>query len=321
MNPNKNFIIPFGYRDIIFESAMKRKKIENLIENLFLRRGYKPVIPPTVEFSNVFLQGIGEDGFYKLIQFFDERGELLSLRADLTCSVARMVCTTLSNFPLPLKVYYIKNIFRKVKIEDGKLVETTQAGVEIIGDPSLEADIEILKLAISLMRKFYKEDFQIVISHVSYLDGLFEEISIPSEKITLAMKILKKRDKVEWLQFLRNNAPSYKGEHENLMELIGDDKVLKKAEEVSRNEKSIIAISTLRKVSQLLKTRKKFILFDLAKVKRLNYYTGLFFSIISHKSAFPAGNGGRYDDLLRKFGKDLPATGFSINTDLLEEII
>lgn len=321
MNPNNHFIIPFGYRDIIFESAIKRKKIRESIEKLFTRMGYKPVIPPTVELSNVFLQGNDDESFYKLLHFFNEKGELLCLRADLTCSVARMVCTTLSNFPLPLKVYYIENIFRKVNIEDGKFIETTQAGVEIIGDKSLEADIEILKIAISLMKKFCREDFQIVISHVSFLEGLFEELSIPLEKINLALQILKKRSKVEWLQFLYENAPVYKGQLENLLDFIGDERVLKKAEKVTKNQKSILAIETLRKVSELLKTRKKFILFDLANVKRFNYYTGLIFSMISHRSGFPIGNGGRYDELIKNFGKDLPATGFSINIDLLEEVL
>ncbi len=321
MSFNNKLTVPEGFRDIFFESAIKRKKIKDKIENFFLKKGFQPVIPPTVEFSSVFLKGIGENGFYKLIQFFDEKGELLSLGADLTCSVARMVCTTLSNFKTPLKVYYISNIFRKVKSNYGKLVETNQAGVEIIGDSSFEADKEILKIAISIMKKLLGEEFQIVLSHASFLDGLFYEISLTPEKRGSLIKIIQNRNKLEWLEFIKEQIPSLKNNLEDLLDLIGNENVLLKAEKIGKNEKSLQAISDLRKIYHSIGLKKKYLILDLAKVKGFDYYTGIIFSIISHKCGFSVGSGGRYNELLKKFGRDLPAIGFSLNLDLLEEVI
>ncbi len=321
MNYRNIFDIPNGFRDLFFESAFKRKKIESKIENIFLRKGFKPVIPPTVEFSSVFLQGKGEDGFYKLLQFFDENGELLSLRADLTCSVARMVCTTLSNLKTPLKVYYISNIFRKVKTGNGKFIETTQAGIEIIGDSSIESDIETLKLAISVMKKICGDEFYIILSHSQFLEGLFDEIPFSSEEKKSAIKIFQKRSKFQWNDYIKNLPKPIKDKFENLLDLIGDERILLKGEKIFKNEKSAEAISVLRKIYRSIGSKKRYLLFDLAKFKNFDYYTGIIFSIVSPKSGFAVGNGGRYDELLKKFGKDLPAVGFSLNIDLLEEVI
>lgn len=313
--------IPNGFRDLFFESALKRKKIEREIENIFIKKGFKPVIPPTVEFSSVFLRGTGEDGFYKLLQFFDENGELLSLRADLTCSVARMVCTTLSNLKMPLRVYYISNIFRKSKVGNGKLIETTQAGIEIIGDSSIDSDIETLSLAISIMRKTCGEKFSIILGHSKILEGFFDEIPLSTEGRKTALKIIQKRSKFQWNDFVRNLQKPIKERFESLLDLIGDEKILLKGEKVFKNEKSAEAISVLRKISRSMGLKKRYLLFDLAKVKNFDYYTGIIFSIISPQSGFTVGSGGRYDELLKKFGKNLPAVGFSLNIDLLEEVI
>lgn len=321
MDYRNKFDIPNGFRDLFFESALKRKKIESKIENIFLKKGFKPVIPPSVEFSSVFLQGTGEGGFYKLLQFFDENGELLSLRADLTCSVARMVCTTLSNLKMPLRVYYISNIFRKVKAENGKFVETTQAGIEIIGDSSIGSDIETLRLAISIMRRISGEKFSIILSHSKFLEGLFDEISLSMEEKKSVIKIFQKRSKFQWNDFVKNLQTPIKDKFESLLDLIGDEKILLKGEKIFKNEKSAEAISVLRKISRSMGLKKRYLLFDLAKLKNFDYYTGIMFSIISPKSGFTVGSGGRYDELLKKFGKDLPAVGFSLNIDLLEEVI
>jgi len=314
------FDIPNGFRDLFLESALKRKKIEREIENIFLKKGFNPVIPPTVEFSSVFLQGIGEDGFYKLLQFFNDKGELLSLRADLTCSVARMVCTTLSNLKTPLRVYYISNIFRKVKAENRKFIETTQAGIEIIGDSSIESDIETIELAILIMKKLCGDKFYIILSHSQFLDGLLDEINLYEEERIKAIEILKKRSKFQWSNFIKNFPSQIRNKFDNFLDFIGDEKILLKGEEILKNEKSKRAISQLREIYHSMGSKKKYLLFDLAKVKNFDYYTGIIFSITSPKLGFPVGNGGRYDELLKKFGRDLPAVGFSLNIDLLEEV-
>ncbi len=313
--------VPEGFRDIVLEEAIKRRKMEYKIERFFLDKGFKPVIPPAVEFSSVFLKGMGENGFFNLLQFFDEKGQLLSLMADPTCSVARMVCTSLAESSLPIKLFYISNVFRKVRAGKGKLIETTQAGAEIVGDSGLSAEIEILTLIFEVIKSFCKDNFHIVLSHTLFLEGIFDELRLSEENRKYAMKILSTRKKLEWLEFIKKQGAREGVIFEKLLDMIGDVKILDKAEEITKNRASLEAISHLKLLFKEFKGWEQFFIFDLAKLKNFDYYTGTIFSIISNRYGYPLGNGGRYDNLIRKFGRDLPAVGSSLNIDILMEIL
>jgi len=322
MKVNKLCQVPEGFRDRFFESAKRKKKIESGIENIFVRHGYSPVIPPTIEYSSVFLQGLQEEDFNKIFQFFDYQGNLLALRADPTCSLARLVCTKLNNHPLPLRLYYITNVFRKGEPYAGKLNEFTQAGVEVIGENSIEADFEVLSLATEVMTSFSSQNYQITLSHSSYLEGILSEVSLDPESAQILHKLLKNREKVELEKFLEKlSLPVDK--KRALLELpgmIGKEEILKRAYSLTTHQLSRQAISYLRQLTEMFQNHNIKLIFDLGEVKKFDYYSGIIFKIYAQGSSFPIGGGGRYDQLLKRFGRDLPAVGFSLTVERLEEI-
>jgi len=315
--------IPDGFRDRFFDTAEKKRKIEIQIEKIFQKNGYSPVILPTVEYSRVFLHGLGEENVNRMFQFFDSQGNLLALRADPTCSLARIVCTKLSNRPLPLRLFYITSVFRKGEPFAGNLNEFTQAGAELIGTNSNEADFEIISLALEILGAFNSLNYQVNLSHSGFIDGFLSERMFAQESIKTLYNLLRNRQNAALKKFLTRIpfSPEKKCFLAELPAMIGGEEILKRASSLELNDLSSQALSYLKQLGTAFKKHKANIIFDLGLVKKFDYYTGIIFKIFSRQSSFPLGGGGRYDRMLKIFGRDLPAVGFSLVVERLEEVI
>jgi len=315
--------IPEGFRDRFFESAEKKKAIEFQIEKIFRNNRYSPVILPTVEYSSVFLQGLGEENMNKMFQLFDSQGHLLALRADPTCSLARLVCKKLYHRSLPFRLFYITSVFRKGEPFAGQINEFTQAGVELIGVNSIEADFEAISLALEVLNSFNSLSYQINMSHSGFLDGLLAEMALDDESYRALYGLFRNREKTELEKFLAR-VPLSRDKKKFLIELqgkIGGEEILDQACSLELNDLSRQALSHLKKISSMLREYSSSLVFDLGLVKKFEYYTGIIFRIFARQSSFPVGGGGRYDRMLKKFGRDLPAVGFSLIVERLEEIL
>jgi len=314
--------LPSGFKDRFFESAEKKKTIEFRIDRVFRNYRYSPVILPAVEFSSVFLQGLGEEQMNKMFQFFDSQGHLLALSADPTCSLARLACGNLATHSLPLRLYYITSVFRKAEPFAGLFNEFTQAGVELIGDPSINADLEILSVVLAVLNSFDSLNYQINLSHSGFLDGLLAEMNLEEESCRTLYELFRSGEKTELEKYLAG-IPWRRDKKMFLLELrgkIGGQEMLDQAFSLGLNDISLRALSHMKTVKARLGENNVNLVFDLGLVKKFEYYTGIIFQIFARQSRFPLGGGGRYDELHKKFGRDLAAVGFSLTVDRLEEI-
>ena len=141
-------ITPEGSRDYLFEECDDRRKVERILSDLFKENSYRKVITPAIEFFDVFKSnnaGIEAEEMYKLT---DSKGRTTVLRPDNTMPIARMVATRLNSEAFPVRLYYNQSVFVRGKDLAGKVNEIAQSGVEFIGDGSIEADVEVIKMAV-----------------------------------------------------------------------------------------------------------------------------------------------------------------------------
>ena len=173
---------PEGVRDIYNGECDKKQRIEQELHQTFLSFGYHTIQTPTFEFFDVFNREIGTIPSKDLYKFFDREGNTLVLRPDMTPSIARAAAMYFGEETMPIRLCYAGNIFINNNSYQGRLKESTQLGAELIGDDSIEADAEILAMAVECLKKAGLEKFQISIGHAGFLKGLMEEAGLNEEQ-------------------------------------------------------------------------------------------------------------------------------------------
>ena len=256
-----------------------------------------------------------------MFKFFDHRGRILVLRPDITIPVARIAATKYKDRPYPIKFSYIGNMFRYDELGGGKQKEFTQAGVEIIGESSPEADAEVIALAINAVKKAGIKDFQIDIGQVEFFKGIMEETGLSEDDAEQMRALIDSKDYLG----IEELVGQYKI-NEGLKQLIlslpglfGSADVLDQAEKVTLNERSLRALKNLRQVLDILDDYglSRHVSVDLGMLQSINYYTGIIFRGFTYGVGFPILSGGRYDNLVSEFGGNCPATGFSLGINMI----
>lgn len=159
---------PTGVNDILSGECAKKKEVENTIWSVFASFGYKEVETPSFEFYDVFAGNGGQISQEVMFKFFDEHGRILTLRPDITTSIARMAATKAELDVLPLRYCYTGNVFRAEKTEGARQREFTQSGIELIGADTPEADAEVIAAAIESVLAVGIEEFQVEIGQVAF---------------------------------------------------------------------------------------------------------------------------------------------------------
>ncbi len=318
--------IPRGTATHLPEGASLRRYTQEVILSTFFDWGYKEVVTPVFEYLDVLSAGLTSGLLEKSYKFIDrESGKIMLLRPDITPQVARMVAGILSIEPKPLRLCYYGNIFRYEEAHAGREQEIFQVGCELAGSPSPEADAEIIALASETLKKIRIEDFKIVIGQVNYLYGIISFIKdavdqpLSQENEYALKEAFTKKDSGE-LEILLNKIGVATDSKKNILklpELFGGEEILDKAVKISANKVSYEAIMNLQEIysTLCLYGLKDNIIFDLCDIREIDYYTGIFFEIFSPGIPFPIGRGGRYDNLIGRFGYDCPSTGFAIDIE------
>ncbi len=317
---------PRGMATHLPSSALLRRHVQDTVLATFLKWGYREVIPPVFEYLDVLARGLSSTLLEKSYKFVDrDSGRLMLLRPDITPQVARMVAGILADEPKPLRLCYYGNVFRYEESHAGLEQEMFQAGCELAGTASPEADAEIIAVASESIRKFGIEDFKVVISHAGYLSGIISYLkqslagSFPSDSEHALRDAISKKDRSR-IESVLDNAGVDVSVKENVLgvlKLFGSEEVFDRAEGVISNAESNNALRNLKEIYELLCEYglKGQILIDLCEMRGIDYYTGLFFEIFHEGVAYPLGRGGRYDNLIGKFGLRCPSTGFAIDVE------
>lgn len=310
---------PEGVRDIYGKEYANKQNIQKLFGEILHRYGYQAIQTPTFEFFDVFSREIGTTPSKELYKFFDKEGNTLVLRPDFTPSIARGAAKYFMDETIPLRFCYSGNNFINTSDLQGKLKETTQMGAELLGDASPEADAEMLAMLVEALRNAGLQEFQVSVGQIEYFKGLCANAALDEETELALREFISNRNEFGAQELLlEKNIPADSVKALlSVNSLFGTYDILDKALACADNQRSRNAIMHLKQVYELLKVYgvDQYISFDLAMVSKYNYYTGIIFSAYTYQAGSAIAKGGRYDNLLEKFGKPAPATGFVVMID------
>ncbi len=317
---NQNLLhTPEGVRDIYGEEYAKKLKLERMIHKKLKSFGYQDIQTPSFEFFDVFSREIGTTPSKELYKFFDKEGNTLVLRPDFTPSMARCAAKYFMEETFPIRFCYLGNTFTNISSLQGKLCEVTQMGAELIGDGSVEADAEMIAMLIECLKSAGLERFQVTVGEADYFRGLCEAAGLSKEtELELRENVSGKNIfAVEDLLKEQHIEEEYREAFLKITELFGAAEVLEKAEALVSNARSLRAVERLKQVYELLRIygAEQYISFDFGMLSKYHYYTGVTFRAYTYGVGDAIVKGGRYDNLLKTFGKDAPAVGFVVVLD------
>lgn len=310
---------PEGVRDIYGDEKAKKTVVERLLHEKIQSFGYRDIQTPTFEFFDVFSKEVGTTPSRELYKFFDKEGNTLVLRPDFTPSIARCAAKYFMDAEVPIRLCYQGNTFTNTSNLQGKLKEATQMGAELIGDDSVQADAEMIAMTIEALYHAGLSDFQISIGNLEYFKGICAEAGL-DEETELELREYISGKNYFGAEELLDGIHVKKKNKELLLkvsDLFGTVSILKEAKKAASNERSERAVDRLEKVYQALCDYgvEKYVSFDLGMLSKYNYYTGIIFKGYTYGVGDAIVKGGRYDNLLGRFGKNAAAIGFVIVVD------
>ena len=308
--------LPKGVKIYLPDEAATKRVVEERLLGVFRRWGYREVVTPTYEYFDVLSKGTDVDlqeGMFKLVD--RESGRLLALRADITPQIARIVASRLRDEPKPLRLAYVTNVFRDAEPQVGRYREFYQAGVELVGLPNPEGDAEMIAMTVEGLQALGLSDFQIDVGQTDFFRGMLEDLGADAESARGLRSALGRKD-VSALErrVAALGAPAAVTEALlALPTLYGRGDVLERAERLVKNARSEAALANLAEVYRLLRLYglADSVLLDLGEVRGFDYYSGVHFEAYVSGLGAPLVGGGRYDQMLGRFGYDCPATGFA----------
>ena len=310
---------PEGVRDIYGREYARKLWIEDEIHRQFGSYGYEDIQTPTFEFFDIFSKEIGTTPSKDLFKLIDGEGNTMVLRPDFTPGVARCVAKYYTKTDVPLRLCYQGNTYTNTESFQGKLKEITEMGVELIGDASILAEAETIALAIESLLAAGLKEFQISIGQVEYFKGMCEATGI-TEEVEMKLRDFISEKNIFGAENLLIEAEIEEKSVKNLItitDLFGSIEVLRNAKSQANNRRSEKAVKRLLELYEILCHYRveKYIAFDLGMLSKYNYYTGIIFKCYAYGVGDVILKGGRYDNLLEKFGKPAPAVGFGIVID------
>lgn len=304
--------IPSGTRDVLPDEMRELRDITEAIRGIFEHDGYGEVWTPALEYENVLARGGGEPPAYRVV---DDHGEVLALRTDLTVPIARLVATRYPNAEPPLRFCYFAHVYRGVRPHRGQMREFLQAGIELVGAPAPQGTAEALTVLYHALDAVGLRDFRIGLGDASLYPMLLRSLDVSEAAVDPLMDALIGRDFVT----LESELAALGLDDADAELLLRVPQIRGGSEVLAGAEGPVAdAVAGLASVYELLAPEvAERVIFDLGLVRKMGYYTGAVFDVYDPALGAPLGGGGRYDDLLGRFGRPLPAVGFALTIDRL----
>ena len=313
--------IPSGMQDTLPGECARKRQLEQTLRHLFTLEGYQEIETPILEFYDALddrTYGFRPEHLWKT---FDAQARILAVRPDSTIPAARMAAGKLSGAHLPLRLCYLQSATKMLTETSSLLCEETQAGVELMGEASPQADAEVIALAIHALRQSGLTDFQIELGQAQFVTGFLQEAGLTDEQRTAVAALTEQKSLLDMEQYLRRlgHAEDVVARLMQLPRLYGDSAVLEEAAALTQHPLCLAAIDNLRQIMAVLSEYgcESCISIDLGMAHQANYYSGTIFRGLVAELGQPLLSGGRYDHLMARFGRELPATGFALNLKLL----
>lgn len=307
-----------GAKDFLPPEAAKKRQFENQAVETFIRWGYREVITPTFEYLEVIETGAGEEIREELFLLQDQDGRLLALRPEMTIPIARIVSTKFRDNAGVLRLFYNANIFRHALPQMGRYQEFYQLGVELIGASGAMADAEVIALAAEVLKQ-QELEFKISLNHIGIFNHLLLQSGLPESVREGIKRLVLKKDLVGLNRMLADLplAPELRRVLLDMPLQHGGPEVLERLEPVREIPRVKEAINELSEVYDCLASYgiQDDVVIDLGILRGFDYYTGIVFEGYSPQLGYPLLGGGRYDNLLGKFGCPRVATGFAVGVE------
>jgi ATP phosphoribosyltransferase regulatory subunit len=308
--------IPSGTRDVLPDEMRELRALTDRLRGVFERAGYGEVYTPALEYesplvpSNDHPEWAGPLPAYRV---FDEQGKVLALRSDMTIPIARLAATRYRHSEPPLRFCYFAHAYRGVRPQRGQSRELLQAGIELLGAGTPEGTAEVLTVLCDALDATGLRTYRVGLGDASLYPELLESAGVDTDRREGILAKLVAGDFVGVEREL--DSLELTPEQRSLLLAVvrtrGGPEVLR-----ARSGPLEKALGGLRAVHALLPPQAaERIIFDLGLVRNLGYYTGAVFQIYDPAHGVPIGQGGRYDQLLARFGRPLPAVGFALDVE------
>ncbi len=330
---SENFQTPRGTRDFLPEEMIKRNFIINTFKKVFENYGFSPFETPAFEnFELLAAKGSGGDEIKDQIYYFkDKSNRELGLRFDLTVPMARVVANN-PQLPKPFKRYCIARAWRYEEIRKDRFREFWQCDVDTVGSSIMEADAEILAVAVDSLKALGFKKFIVKLNNRKILSALIDYVDVPKNKKYDVFRAIDKLDKFgeDTVKDELKKAGLKPKQKKELLELIkmegSPEEMIKKAENILQSAIGFEGLSELKKIVEISESYGFIdrIVIDFSLARGLDYYTGPIFEVIdtSGKNIGSLAGGGRYDDLIELFGgRPTPATGISLGIERIVEVM
>lgn len=316
---------PDGVRDIYGNEYKRKRKVMRELHHVLELYSYHDIQTPTFEYFDIFSKDKGSAPSNEMFKFFDRENNTLVLRPDITPSIARCVAKYYENEELPIRLCYEGNTYTNKISHQGKLCEVTQLGVELVNDDSSAADAELLATVVDCFQAVGLQEFQIEVGTVEFFKGVIEEAGLDEEQEIVIRDYIMNKNFFGLQEYVKRLAvPEHmKQVLTSFDQLFGGPEMLAQARKLTGNPRSLTAISRLEKVYHALSYYhcEEHVGFDLSMLSDYKYYTGILFRGYTYGIGDAVVKGGRYNALLKQFGKDAPAIGFAFVIDELMKAI
>ena len=306
-------------RDVLPPKALRQSRVGSRLMRTFELFGYGRVWLPLFEYARVLERAeVHAGGALRFVE--PASGDVVALRSDMTPQVARVVSTRYRHAPRPIRLCYQGSVLRRRRERARTESQVIQAGVELVGQGGVEADLEVIELLVDAVSRAGLKDFVLDIGHAAITSSLLDPL-VAAEREAL-VDALSTKDSVELERRARRSAlePRQAKALVALAELHGGQEIWPEAERVLRGTAAAEPAARLRELYLRLGEQPwaQRVVVDLGEVRGFDYYTGPVFQLLALGPGEPIASGGRYDRLYERFGMHgMCAAGFAVDVNNL----
>ncbi len=310
----RNWLLPEYIEDVLPAEAARLEALRRQLLDLFKVHGYQYVIPPTLEYLESLITGVGHDLDLATFKVVDQlTGRLMGVRADMTPQAARIDAHMLNHQGVS-RLCYAGTVLRTKPDGLAHTREPLQLGAELFGHAGIDSDIEIHRLMIKALQTLGLKELHIDFSHVAIFESLVKAGNINANLEQALYAALQSKDKASVALLADSLDATVKQALMDLTDLNGDVTVLQKAEQqLPKLPEVSKALADLRIVASQLSDLNVNVSFDLSELRGYHYHSGIVFAAYAKGYTGPIALGGRYDEVGLVFGRARPATGFSLD--------
>ena len=312
------FLLPAGMRDLLPSEARSRRTLARGVLEHFASWGYEVVTPPAFELAAVLERGLGTLDPRDVLRFVEpESGEIAALRPDMTPQIARMAAARMRDLPPPIRLAYEGTVLRRRQERARRHRQIPQAGLELLGVAGPHGDIEVITIAAEALRRAEIARFVIDLGHAEIARSLLA--GYPDERARALRDALGVKDESRVAALADGVDARVRAAVIALPALHGGLDVLDRGAALFGGTPAEGALAALRAIVDgcVAAGLGDVLQVDLGEVRGLAYYTGMLFRVLAEGPGASLGGGGRYDDLLARFGAPMPAAGFALDLDHL----